>query len=142
MLAPYFRFPVKNKNYVFEQVTKETEDLVVQFLNREGVKKDFFPVIESLSQFTDLNPTDFYMLKDGEEIVAAVTLNYGNFLQQTFDFLIIAFSIFLFISLIKKVSDRMKTEEPAPEPAPAPAPEPSNEEKLLAEIRDLLKKEK
>jgi large-conductance mechanosensitive channel len=36
----------------------------------------------------------------------------------------------------------MKNEEPAPEPAPAPAPEPSNEEKLLAEIRDLLKKEK
>lgn len=74
MLAPYFRFPVKNKNYVFEQVTKETEDLVVQFLNREGVKKDFFPVIESLSQFTDLNSTDFYMLKDGEEIVAAGAL--------------------------------------------------------------------
>ena len=80
----------------------------------------------------------------GEEVVAAVTLNYGNFLQQTFDFLIIAFSIFLFISLIKKVTERMKNEEPAPEPAPAPAPapEPSNEEKLLAEIRDLLKKEK
>ena len=77
----------------------------------------------------------------GEEVVAAVTLNYGNFLQQTFDFLIIAFSIFLFISVIKKVSERMKNEEPAPEPAPAPAPEPSNEEKLLAEIRDLLKKD-
>ena len=78
----------------------------------------------------------------GEEVVAAVTLNYGNFLQQTFDFLIIAFSIFLFISVIKKVSERMKNEEPAPEPAPAPAPEPSNEEKLLAEGRDLLKKDK
>lgn len=78
----------------------------------------------------------------GEEVVAAVTLNYGNFLQQTFDFLIIAFSIFLFISVIKKVSEQMKNEEPAPEPAPAPAPEPSNEEKLLAEIRDLLKKDK
>lgn len=78
----------------------------------------------------------------GEEVVAAVTLNYGNFLQQTFDFLIIAFSIFLFISLVKKVTDRMKKEEPAPEPAPAPAPEPTNEEKLLAEIRDLLKKDK
>lgn len=76
----------------------------------------------------------------GEEVVAAVTLNYGNFLQQTFDFLIIAFSIFLFISLIKKLSDRMKKEEEtAPAPAPAPDPEPSNEEKLLAEIRDLLK---
>ncbi len=76
----------------------------------------------------------------GEVVNAAVTLNYGNFLQQTFDFLIIAFSIFLFISLIKKVTEKMKKEEePAPAPAPAPAPEPSNEEKLLAEIRDLLK---
>ena len=76
----------------------------------------------------------------GEVIKAAtdaVTLNYGNFLQQTFDFLIIAFSIFLFISLIKKVTEKKKEEEPAP--APAPDPEPSNEEKLLAEIRDLLK---
>ncbi len=73
---------------------------------------------------------------DGTEI-AAVTLNYGNFLQQTFDFLIIAFSIFLFISLIKKVTEKKNEEEPAP--APAPEPEPSNEEKLLTEIRDLLK---
>ncbi|MBR6757478.1 MAG: large-conductance mechanosensitive channel protein MscL [Bacteroidaceae bacterium] len=73
---------------------------------------------------------------DGTE-VAAVTLNYGNFLQQTFDFLIIAFSIFLFISLIKKVTEKKNEEEPAP--APAPEPEPSNEEKLLTEIRDLLK---
>ena len=68
--------------------------------------------------------------------VPAVTLNYGNFLQQTFDFLIIAFSIFLFISLIKKVTEKKKVEEA---PAPAPAPEPSAEEKLLTEIRDLLK---
>ena len=77
----------------------------------------------------------------GEEIVAAVTLNYGNFLQQTFDFLIIAFSIFLFISLIKRLSEKMKKEEEvvAPAPAPAPDPEPTHEEKLLAEIRDLLK---
>ena len=65
-----------------------------------------------------------------------VTINYGNFLQQTFDFLIIAFSIFLFISLIKKVTEKKKVEEA---PAPAPAPEPSAEEKLLTEIRDLLK---
>lgn len=70
-----------------------------------------------------------------QEAVAAVTLNYGNFLQQTFDFLIIAFSIFLFISLIKKVTERKKVKEPAP----APEPEPTNEEKLLTEIRDLLK---
>ena len=45
--------------------------------------------------------------------VPAVTLNYGNFLQQTFDFIIIAFSIFLFISLIKKMSEKKKAEQPA-----------------------------
>ena len=73
---------------------------------------------------------------DGAVEQAAVSLNYGNFLQQTFDFLIIAFSIFLFISLIKKVTEKKKVEEA---PAPAPAPEPSAEEKLLTEIRDLLK---
>ena len=107
----------------------------------------FMPVIGMLVggvNFTDLKLT----LKDavpeqlneaGEVIqaaVPAVTLNYGNFLQQTFDFLIIAFSIFLFISLIKKVTEKKKIEEA---PAPAPAPEPSAEEKLLTEIRDLLK---
>ena len=81
---------------------------------------------------------------DGTE-VAAVTLNYGNFLQQTFDFLIIAFSIFIMIKLITKLTDKMKKEEeaaPAPAPAPAPEPEPSAEEKLLTEIRDLLKEKK
>lgn len=71
------------------------------------------------------------------EAVPAVTLNYGNFLQQTFDFLIIAFCIFLMIKAIARLTK--KKEEPKPA-APAPAPEPSAEEKLLTEIRDLLKK--
>ena len=76
-----------------------------------------------------------------EAAVPAVTLNYGNFLQQTFDFLIIAFCIFLMVKGIAKLSDMKKKEEeaPAPAPAPAPEPEPSAEEKLLTEIRDLLK---
>ena len=77
----------------------------------------------------------------GEVIEAAVpevTLNYGNFLQQAFDFLIVAFSIFLFVSLIKKMSEKKKVEEPA---APAPPPAPSKEEVLLTEIRDLLKEQ-
>ena len=77
---------------------------------------------------------------DGTE-VAAVTLNYGNFLQQTFDFLIIAFSIFVVIRIIGNLT-RKKEEEAAVAPAPAPAPEPSAEEKLLTEIRDLLKEKK
>ncbi len=76
---------------------------------------------------------------DGAVEQAAVTLNYGNFLQQTFDFLIIAFSIFVVIRIIGNLS-RKKEEEKAAEPAPAPAP--SAEEKLLTEIRDLLKEKK
>jgi len=71
--------------------------------------------------------------------VVEVSMMYGNFLQQTFDFLIIAFSIFLFVSLIKKMSEKKKVEEPA---APAPPPAPSKEEVLLTEIRDLLKEKK
>ena len=64
----------------------------------------------------------------------AVTLNYGNFLQTTFDFLIIAFSIFLFIRIVPRLTEKKKVEA-----APPAAPEPSAEVKLLTEIRDLLK---
>lgn len=74
----------------------------------------------------------------GEEVEAAkdaVLLNYGQFLQDVFDFLIIAFCIFCMVKFITKLTAK-KEEEPA---APAPEPEPSAEEKLLAEIRDLLK---
>ncbi|MBM3437416.1 MAG: large-conductance mechanosensitive channel protein MscL [Bacteroidetes bacterium] len=63
----------------------------------------------------------------------AVTLNYGLFLNTVIDFMIIAFAIFL---MIKGVNAMKKKEEAAP----APPPVPSNEEKILAEIRDLLKK--
>lgn len=62
-----------------------------------------------------------------------VTINYGKFLQATFDFLIIAFALFL---LIRAINRLQKKEEDKP----APPPEPSAEVKLLAEIRDLLKK--
>lgn len=61
------------------------------------------------------------------------TLNYGVFLQTVVDFLIISFSIFLFIKGVSRF--KRKEEEVKPEQAPLP----SNEELLLAEIRDLLK---
>ena len=82
----------------------------------------------------------------GEVITPAVnevSLNYGNFLQQTFDFLIIAMSIFLVIRLITKVGEMTKKkEQEAKAVEPAPAPEPTKEEVLLTEIRDLLKEKK
>ena len=74
-------------------------------------------------------------VEEGVE-VAPVTINYGNFLQTSLDFLIIAFCIFLMVKGITKLTK--KKEEPK-SAAPAPAPEPSAEEKLLTEIRDLLK---
>ena len=63
----------------------------------------------------------------------APTLNYGVFLQATFDFIIIAFVIFM---LVKQVNRFKREAPPAP---PAPPPGPTNEEKLLMEIRDALR---
>lgn len=71
------------------------------------------------------------------EAVDAVTLNYGMFIQNTVDFIIIAFVIFMAIKGINQMN-RKKVEAPAAPPAP---PEPTPSEKLLEEIRDLLKKQ-
>jgi large conductance mechanosensitive channel len=64
--------------------------------------------------------------------VGDATVMYGSFIQATVNFLIIAFVLFLAL----RGYSRMQKKE---EEAPAPPPEPSPEEKLLAEIRDLLK---
>jgi large conductance mechanosensitive channel len=63
---------------------------------------------------------------------APVTLNYGNFIQTLFDFLIVAFAIFLVV----KGVNRMKRKAEA---APVAPPGPTRDEQLLTEIRDLLK---
>ena len=63
------------------------------------------------------------------------TIAYGNFIQTLIDFIIIAFCVFMLVKGINSLNKK-KEEEPA---APAPDPEPSAEEKLLTEIRDLLK---
>jgi large conductance mechanosensitive channel len=87
-------------------------------------------------KFTDLK----LVLKDpvldaaGAVTTQAVSINYGNFLQTSVDFLIIAFAIFMMI----KAMNSLKKKEEAPVEAPA-APEPTKEEILLTEIRDLLK---
>jgi large conductance mechanosensitive channel len=73
------------------------------------------------------------VIENGVQIASAVTLNYGNFLQTTFDFLIISFCIFMFVKGINTLRKK---------PEPAKPVESSNEEKLLREIRDLLKENK
>ena len=82
--------------------------------------------------FTDLK----IVLKAAADGAEAVTLNYGNFLQVTFDFMIVAFAVFM---MIKAMNSAKRKEEVAPA-APAAPPPPTKEESLLTEIRDLLKK--
>ena len=79
-----------------------------------------------------------YKLKDGVlndagEMVGDVFLEYGTFLTNVIDFIIVAFVMFLVIKGINKMKE--KEEEAAPAPPPGPS-----QEDLLAEIRDLLKK--
>ena len=73
------------------------------------------------------------VLQEASGDVAAVTLNYGSFIQTVVDFVIIAFAIFMVI----KAMNNMKKKE---EEAPAAPPKPSAEVELLTEIRDSLKK--
>ena len=67
--------------------------------------------------------------------LASATINYGSFIQTIIDFTIIALCVFLLVKGINNIKKRKETPV-----APAPEPEPSAEEKLLTEIRDLLKK--
>ena len=84
---------------------------------------------------------DFSNLKitlPAEQIVEGVatqpaTINYGLFIQNVIDFLIVAFCVFLLVKAINKLTKKKEQETPAAPPAP------SAEEKLLTEIRDLMK---
>ena len=80
--------------------------------------------------FSDLAVT----LKEASGDVAAVTLNYGAFIQTVVDFIIIAFATFMVVNAM----NNLKKKEEA---APPPPPKPSEEVTLLTEIRDLMKKD-
>jgi large conductance mechanosensitive channel len=83
--------------------------------------------------FTDLRITMKQAAVDAAgNDVAAVTINYGTFIQTAIDFLIVAWAVFMVIKLLNNL--KKKKEE-----APAAPPAPSKEETLLSEIRDILK---
>ena len=73
-------------------------------------------------------------LRDAQGDIPAVVMHYGVFIQNVFDFIIVAFAIFMAIKLMNKLN-RKKEETPAAPPAP------TKEEVLLSEIRDLLKEQ-
>lgn len=74
-----------------------------------------------------------WVLKPAQGETPPVVMEYGIFLQNIFDFIIIAFAIFIAIKLMNKLHKKKEVEKPVAKP--------SNEEVLLSEIRDLLKQQ-
>lgn len=91
--------------------------------------------------FKDLSIVLQEEVKDaaGEVTQALVAINYGNFIQVTIDFILVALAIFMMIKAMNNL--KRKEEAKAEAPAPAPAPVVPEDVKLLTEIRDLLKKQ-
>lgn len=95
------------------------------------------PVISLITgkvNFTELK----YVIAEATEQTAENAVKYGNFIQAVIDFFIIAVVVFLMVKFVNKTKERF---EKKVEEAPAEPPKPSNEEILLTEIRDLLKKD-
>ena len=74
------------------------------------------------------------------EKVPEVAIKFGSTIAVIVDFIIVAFAVFCMIKFLNNL--HRKKEEPAPEPEAPAEPEPSSEEKLLMEIRDLLKEKR
>ena len=91
--------------------------------------------IDFTNLFINLGEGDYKTLAAAQEAGASV-FAYGSFIQNVVDFIIVAFCIFLMLKGINKLN--RKKEEPAPEPE---APKGPTQEEVLAEIRDLLKKQ-
>ena len=85
------------------------------------------------SSMTVALPTFFAVAEDA----APNTLNYGSFISAVINFLILALVVFCIVKAVNGAMEKAKKKEETAPPAP---PEPSAEEKLLTEIRDLLKK--
>lgn len=107
-------------------VTSLVNDIIMPVVGIATGGVNFKDLKSTLSEAV-VDPTTQEVVKE------AVTLNYGLFIQNIVDFLIIALSIFVALRVVMKFK---KEEEEAPAPAPAA---PTKEEELLTEIRDLLK---
>lgn len=91
------------------------------------------PIVGVLTGGVDFSDLKL-VIKEGAKEAENVTVNYGMFIQNVVDFLIIAFSIFVVVKLINKLKKAEKEEEKQ-----APVPAPAEDIVLLTEIRDLLK---
>ena len=131
----------------FSTITKSlTNDLIMPIVNIFLGGTDFSSLKIKLPRMPWVEPTyELVVNEAGEEIPQLVEnyLTYGNFISAVINFLILALVVFWLVKGLNKLAEagKKKEEEEAAAAAeePAPEPEPSAEEKLLAEIRDLLK---
>ena len=130
----------------FSTITKSlTNDLIKPLVNIFLGGADFSEAKLALPRMPWVEPTyEMVVNEAGEEVAVEVQnyLTYGNFISAVINFLILALVVFWIVRLLNKLAEagKKQEEEVAAEPAPEPEPPaPSNEEVLLAEIRDLLK---
>ena len=130
----------------FSTITKSlTNDIIMPIVNIFLGGADFTEAKIALPRMPWVDPTYETIVNEaGEEVVQEVQnyLTYGNLISAIINFLILAFVVFFLVKGLNKLTEaanKKEEEAPAPEPEPEPEPEPSAEEKLLAEIRDLLK---
>ena len=127
----------------FGNITKSvTNDLIMPVVNIFLGGTDFSDAKVALPRMPWVEPTyETIVNAEGVEVVQEVQnyLTYGNFISAVINFLILALVVFFIVKGLNKLSEiGKKKEEEAPAEEPAP-PEPTAEEKLLTEIRDLLK---
>ncbi|MBR5236459.1 MAG: large-conductance mechanosensitive channel protein MscL [Clostridia bacterium] len=115
-------------------VTSVVNDLIMPFFGFVTAGMDFKSLKWVLSPAT--------LDEAGAVLKPEAAITYGNFLQNVIDFLIIAFSIFMFIKMINKMKDLATKKEEIAEEVAAEEPKEPTQEELLAEIRDLLKDNK
>ena len=96
----------------------------------------FMPFISWIFGTRDMTALNL-VVREATETQEAIVIGFGSFVATIIDFLLIALVVFAIVKAMNTAKKKMKKPvEPAPAPAP---PEPSAEEKLLTEIRDLLK---
>ena len=74
IISPKVKIKVPKHTFTFRRATESDTSRLLSFLNTEGKKKDMFPVVKSLDDFYNLHISDFYLLLDGENIIATAAL--------------------------------------------------------------------
>ena len=129
----------------FSTITKSlTDDIIMPIINIFLGGADFSEAKIALPRMPWVEPTYETIVNEaGEEVVQVVEnyLTYGNLISAIINFFILALVVFFLVKGMNKLTEigKKKEEEEAAAEEPAPEPEPTAEEKLLTEIRDLLK---